>query len=176
MCRLHGPPLCDVVTLFSGAQFHLYQYKRYTDVRLVFAPEFDAAFFGGDPENFTYPRHCLDAAFFRAYEDGAPAKVEHWFKWSKAGVREGELVFVPGNPGSTGRLMTLSELEFTGEVAYPLMLRRLKSMIGALEAYMTLGDEQRRVGNENLFSQQNSFGHQWVSEGPGRQTVDGPEA
>lgn len=148
---------CDVVTLFSGAQFHLYQYKRYTDVRLVFAPEFDAAFFGGDPENFTYPRHCLDAAFFRAYEDGAPAKVEHWFKWSKAGVREGELVFVPGNPGSTGRLMTLSELEFTGEVAYPLMLRRLKSMIGALEAYMTLGDEQRRVGNENLFSQQNSF-------------------
>jgi hypothetical protein len=148
---------CDVVTLFSGAQYHLYQYKKYTDVRLVFAPEFDAAFFGGDPENFTYPRHCLDAAFFRAYEDGAPAKVEHWFKWSKTGVREGELVFVPGNPGSTGRLMTVAELEFTGSVAYPLMLRRLKSMIDSLETYMKQGEEERRVGSENLFGQQNSF-------------------
>lgn len=148
---------CDVVTLFSGAQYHLYQYKKYTDVRLVFAPEFDAAFFGGDPENFTYPRHCLDAAFFRAYEDGAPAKVEHWFKWSKSGVREGELVFVPGNPGSTGRLMTVAELEFTGSVAYPLVLRRLKSMIDSLETYMKQGEEERRVGSENLFGQQNSF-------------------
>lgn len=148
---------CDVVTLFSGAQFHLYQYKRYTDVRLVFAPEFDAAFFGGDPENFTYPRHCLDAAFFRAYEDGVPAKVEHWFKWSKTGVRDGELVFVPGNPGATGRLMTVAELEFTGEIAYPLVLRRLKSMIDALETYISQGEEQRRVGSENLFGQQNSF-------------------
>lgn len=148
---------CDTVTLFSGALYHLYQYKRYTDVRLVFAPEFDAAFFGGDPENFTYPRHCLDAAFFRAYDNGAPAKVEHWFRWSKTGVREGELVFVPGNPGSTGRLMTVAELEFTGKTAYPLLLRRLKSLIDSLDAYMKQGDEQRRVGNENQFSQQNSF-------------------
>jgi len=148
---------CDTVTLFSGALYHLYQYKRYTDVRLVFAPEFDAAFFGGDPENFTYPRHCLDAAFFRAYENGAPAKVERWFRWSKTGVREGELVFVPGNPGSTGRLMTVAELEFTGQTAYPLVLRRLKSLIDSLDAYMKQGDEQRRVGNENQFSQQNSF-------------------
>lgn len=148
---------CDVVTLFSGAQYHLYQYKKYTDVRLVFAPEFDAAFFGGDPENFTYPRHCLDIAFFRAYENDAPAKIEHYFRWSKSGAREGELVFVPGNPGSTGRLMTVTELEFTGQVAYPLVLRRLKSLIDSLEAYSKQGEEQRRVAGDNYFSQQNSF-------------------
>lgn len=148
---------CDVVTLFSGAQFHLYQYKKYTDIRLVFAPEFDAAFFGGDPENFTYPRHCFDAAFFRAYKNDTPAKIEHYFRWSKSGAREGELVFVPGNPGSTGRLMTVTELEFTGQVAYPLTMRRLKSLIDSLETYSRQGDEQKRVAGDNYFGQQNSF-------------------
>lgn len=148
---------CDVVTLFSGAQYHLYKYKKYTDIRLVFAPEFDIAFFGGDPENFTYPRYDLDIAFFRAYEDGKPAKVENYFKWSKTGAKEGELVFVPGNPGSTGRLQTVTELEFQRDIAFPLTLRRIESLISALQTYMNQGEEQHRVGNDILFGQQNSF-------------------
>ncbi len=148
---------CDVVTLFSGAQYHLYKYKKYTDIRLVFAPEFDIAFFGGDPENFTYPRYNLDITFFRAYENGQPAKVENYFKWSRTGAKDGELVFVPGNPGSTGRLQTVAELEFQRDVSFPLTLRRLESIISTLQAYMKEGDEQQRVGNENLFGHQNSF-------------------
>lgn len=148
---------CDVVTLYSGAQYHLYKYKKYTDIRLVFAPEFDIAFFGGDPENFTYPRYDLDITFFRAYENGKPAKVENYFKWSKTGAKDGELVFVPGNPGSTGRLQTMTELEFQRDVSFPLTLRRIESLINTLQAYMSQGEEQRRVGNDNLFGQQNSF-------------------
>jgi len=148
---------CDIVTLFSGAQYHLYKYKKYTDIRLVFAPEFDIAFFGGDPENFTYPRYNLDVTFFRAYENGQPVKPAHFFKWSPSGVRNGELVFVPGNPGSTGRLQSVTELEFQRDVSFPLTLRRLESIIAALQTYMKEGGEQFRVGNENLFGQQNSF-------------------
>ena len=148
---------CDIVTLFSGAQYHLYKHKKYTDIRLVLAPEFDIAFFGGDPENFTYPRYNLDITFFRAYENGQPAKVADYFKWSKTGAKEGELVFVPGNPGSTGRLQTVTELEFQRDVSFTLNLRRLESIISALQTYMKEGDEQQRVGNENLFGQQNSF-------------------
>lgn len=148
---------CDIVTLFSGAQYHLYKYKKYTDIRLVFAPEFDIAFFGGDPENFTYPRYNLDVTFFRAYENGQPVKPGDFFKWSHTGVKNGELVFVPGNPGSTGRLQTVTELEFQRDASFPLTLRRIESLVSALQAYMKEGDEQFRVGNENLFGQQNSF-------------------
>ena len=96
----------DVVTLYQGGQYHLYTYKKYTDVRLVFAPEFDIAFFGGDPDNFEYPRYDLDVCFFRAYENGKPAKIEHYLKWSPSGSKEGELVFVAGHPGRTDRLNT----------------------------------------------------------------------
>jgi hypothetical protein len=148
---------CDLVTLFSGAQYHLYKYKKYTDIRLVFAPEFDIAFFGGDPENFTYPRYNLDVTFFRAYENGQPAKVDHYFKWSRTGVKEGELVLVPGNPGSTGRLQTVTELEFQRDLSFPLTLRRIASLVSTLQAYMKQGPEQFRIGNDNLFGQQNSF-------------------
>jgi len=148
---------CEVVTLFSGGQFHLYQYKKYTDVRLVFAPEFGIAFFGGDPDNFTYPRYALDIAFFRAYENGKPAQVSNFFRWSKQGVQDKELVFVPGNPGTTGRLATVAELEFYGELSYPLIIRRLESLVAALEAYGKGDAEKRRAAQENLFSQQNSL-------------------
>lgn len=148
---------CDVVTLYAGGLYHLYQYKKYTDIRLVMAPEFGIAFFGGDEENFTYPRYNLDITFFRAYENGQPAKIDQFFRWSKTGVKEGDLAFVPGNPGSTGRLMTVAELEFSRDVSYPLVLRRLQSMITALEKYMAKGDAEARIAKENLFSQQNSF-------------------
>src|SRR5436305_12206186 len=98
---------CDVVIFYSGQVYNLYKYKKYTDVRLVFAPEFDIAFFGGDPDNFTYPRYDLDITFFRVYENGKPAHLEHYLRWSKDSVRDNELIFVSGHPGSTGRQRTV---------------------------------------------------------------------
>src|SRR5581483_11284812 len=96
----------DVVTLYQGGQYHLYRYKKYTDVRLVFAPEHAIAFFGGDTDNFEYPRFNLDVSFFRAYENGKPVRAEHFFRWSEKGPPEGDLVFVTGHPGTTNRLDT----------------------------------------------------------------------
>ena len=102
---------CDVVTLYSGEVFNLYKYKKYTDVRLVFAPEQQTAYYGGDPDNFTYPRYDLDIAFFRVYENGKPAHIDNYLRWSRTGAREGDLIFVSGHPGSTGRLLTFSQIE-----------------------------------------------------------------
>src|ERR1700685_346001 len=107
---------CDVVLLYSGQVYNLYKYKKYTDVRLVFAPEFDIAFFGGDPDNYTYPRYDLDIAFFRVYENGKPARLENYLRWSTSGARENELVFASGDPGATNRLKTVAQLEFRGDV------------------------------------------------------------
>ena len=119
---LHG----RIVTLHQGGQYHLYRYRRYTDVRLVFAPEEQIAFFGGDPDNFEFPRHGLDVCFFRVYEDGVPAKPAHFLKWSAAGAAEGELVFVSGHPGSTRRLFTVPELAYRRDTNLPFALQTLK--------------------------------------------------
>ncbi|MCC6587971.1 MAG: S46 family peptidase [Bryobacterales bacterium] len=148
---------CDVVTLYSGGLYHLYRYKKYTDIRLVFAPEDSIAAFGGDPDNFTYPRYCLDFAFLRAYKNGKPAQTPAFLPWSKQGAREGELTFVSGHPGSTGRLATVPELEFNRDVSYPLTLRYLKSIIDTLLTYSAESAENKRIAQENLNSQQNSF-------------------
>ena len=91
----------DVITLYQGGAYHLYRYKRYTDIRLVFAPEQQVAFFGGDPDNFEYPRYDLDICIFRVYENGQPLHPEHFLKWSAQGARDGDLVFVSGHPAST---------------------------------------------------------------------------
>jgi len=148
---------CDVVTLFSGGQYHLYEYKKYTDIRLVFAPEKDIAFFGGDADNFTYPRWNLDVCFFRVYENGAPVRPIQHFKWAKEGVKRGELTFVSGNPGSTGRLLTLAELELQRDVIVPLNLDRHQKFIESLKRFSQQGPEQARVALEEIFGSENSF-------------------
>jgi len=148
---------CDVVTLFSGGQYHLYQYKKYTDVRLVFAPEADVAAFGGDPDNFTFPRYCLDFSFFRAYENGQPAKPERYLRWSREGVKEGELTFVSGHPGATGRLLTTVQLEFSRDESYPLVYKRMESLVAALRRYSDQGAENKRVARESLLYVENSL-------------------
>ena len=148
---------CDVVTLFSGGQYHLYEYQKYTDIRLVFAPEKDIAFFGGDPDNFVFPRWDLDIAFFRVYEGGKALKPMQHFPWSKQGVKKGELTFVAGNPGSTGRLSTLAELEMQRDLSLRLNLDRHAGLIKALQAYSKGSPEAARVALEEIFGSQNSY-------------------
>ena len=147
----------DVVTLYQGGQYNLYRYKKYTDVRLVFVPEFQAAFFGGDPDNFNFPRFNIDMALVRVYENGQPVKPEHYFKWSTAGVKEGNLVFVTGNPGSTSRLDTVAHLEELRDTSIPIVLRLLERREAMLKKYMALGEEQTRQGQNELNSVQNSL-------------------
>jgi hypothetical protein len=147
----------DVVTLYQGGQYNLYRYKKYTDVRLVFAPEFAIAFFGGDPDNFMFPRYDLDMALFRVYENGKPLKVEHYFKWAKNGAKEGDLVFVPGNPGSTARLNTVAHLEYLRDNGLPFVVKLLEREHALLERYRAQGDEQARRAQEDFFSIENSL-------------------
>lgn len=147
---------CDVVTFYSGEVYNLYKYKKYTDVRLVFAPEFDAAFFGGDPDNFTYPRYDLDITFFRVYENGKPAHLDHYLHWSCTGVKDGDLIFVSGHPGTTGRLLTMAQLGFLRDVDYPSRLALYKRRIALLEDFSRQSEENARIAKEDLFRLQNS--------------------
>ncbi|MCU1278857.1 MAG: V8-like Glu-specific endopeptidase [bacterium] len=148
---------CDVVTLYHGGMYNLYTYKKYTDVRLVFAPEFQIAFFGGDPDNFEFPRYDLDVAYFRAYENDAAVSPEHYLKWSPNGARDGELVFVSGNPGGTSRLDTVAELEFLRDHSFPFTLQRLGLARKVLESYGAKGAEQERQAATKLFGVMNSL-------------------
>ena len=146
----------DVVTLFQGGKYHLYRFKRYTDVRLVWAPEQQIAFFGGDPDNFEYPRYCLDVCFFRAYENGQPAKTEHFLKWSKSGPSEGELIFVSGHPGGTSRLLTMDELEYKRDHQFPFTMEILHRLEVLLNVYSSESAENARRAKDMLFGVQNS--------------------
>ncbi len=146
----------DVVTLYQGAQYHLYRYKKYTDVRLVFAPEQQVAFFGGDPDNFEYPRYNLDFCLFRVYENDQPAKIEHFLKWSAAGVADGELVFVAGHPGSTSRLFTYAELVDARDRRVPKALEWLKAQEVLLLSYSARSTENARRARDLLFGYQNA--------------------
>ena len=148
---------CDVVKLYAGGIFDLYRYQRYTDVRLVFAPEFYAAFFGGDPDNFTYPRYCMDVAFLRVYQDGKPVKAPAYLPWSRNGAAEDEVVFVSGHPGSTNRLMTEAQLRFEGEVRVPFMLDWLHGMAEKLRTFGENGEESARLARDELFRFDNSI-------------------
>jgi hypothetical protein len=148
---------CDVVKLYQGGEYHLYHYKKYTDVRVVFAPEQGIAFFGGDPDNFTFPRHDLDISLFHAYENGQPVKPASYLKWSATGVAEGDLVFVAGNPGSTSRQDTMAELESERDVVLPATLAWLDARLAVLRAYSAKGPENQRRAKAMTFSLENAY-------------------
>ena len=147
----------DVVTLYQGGEYWLYRYKKYTDVRLVFAPEQQIAFFGGDPDNFTYPRYDLDMALFRVYENGKPLDTKDYLKWNPKGALDQDLVFVAGHPGSTSRLETVAQLETERDVEDPMNLKVLKDRIAALKRYSAQGAEQAREAESQIFYLENSL-------------------
>jgi hypothetical protein len=146
----------DVVTLHQGGLYHLYRFKKYTDVRIVFAPEQDIAFFGGDTDNFEYPRYVLDVCFFRVYEDGKPAKIPHFLKWSPAGAAPGELVFVSGHPGRTSRQFTVAHLQFLRDRLFPYTLNKLRRYEVLLRTFSERSTEHARRAQDDLFTVQNS--------------------
>jgi hypothetical protein len=145
----------DTVTLYQGGEYWLYRYKKYTDVRIVFAPEQQIAFFGGDPDNFTFPRYDLDFALFRIYENGKPLENKDYLKWNAKGAGEDELVFVPGHPGSTQRLDTVAQLEFERDFLETNLIKLLKHRIAAMKAYEALGEEQARQASSRIFGLEN---------------------
>jgi hypothetical protein len=145
------------VTLYNGGEYWLYRYRKYNDVRLVFAPEQQIAFFGGDPDNFTYPRYDLDMALFRVYENGQPLATKDYLKWNPQGAADNELVFVAGHPGSTARLDTMAQLEFLRDAVEPATVKVLKSRIAVLKQYSALGAEQARQAASLIFNLENSL-------------------
>jgi hypothetical protein len=148
----------EVVTLYQGGLYHLYRYKKYTDIRLVFAPEGKIAFFGGDPANFEYPRYNLDVTFFRIYdENGKPIKSKRHFKWSENGAAEGELTFISGHPGTTKRLFTVDNMKFDRDVTLPQGIELLNRRINVLLDYGNRSAEHKRQAQDELFGWQNSL-------------------
>lgn len=148
---------CEVVSLYHGGFYHLYKYQRYQDVRLVFAPELSVAFFGGDPDNFMFPRYDLDVSFLRVYDHGQPMPNDQYFRWSAQGAKENELTFVTGHPGSTSRLLTITELEFTRDVDMVKDLIYLAEQRGFITQFQKRGVEQKRISGARLFSVENSL-------------------
>jgi hypothetical protein len=148
---------CDVVSLYHGGVYDLYRYKRYTDVRLVFAPEFSVAQFGGDPDNFNFPRFDFDIGLLRAYEGDKPAATPDYLQWSANGSKDGDLVFVSGNPGGTSRELTMSQMDFERDHFYPNVMPYLAEYRGQLEQFVLRGPEQAREANQDLFFVENSF-------------------
>lgn len=146
----------DVVTLYGGARYHLYRYRKYTDVRLVWAPEAAIAFFGGDADNFEYPRYCLDACLFRVYEDGKPAKVKDFLRFSPTGPKQEELVFVSGNPGRTQRIFTTAALKYERDHHLPYVLNYLRRREILMQQFGLEGTEQERRSRDELFGIQNA--------------------
>jgi len=147
----------DVVSLYAGGEYWLYQYKVFTDVRLVFAPEQQAAFYGGDPDNFTYPRYDIDMALFRIYEDGKPIHTDNYLKWNIKGAAPGELIFISGHPGSTQRQDTVSQLTFERELVEPSIIEYLNRRIAAAQEFANRGEEQKRLVGSTVFFLQNAL-------------------
>ncbi len=149
---------CDVTTLYHGGRHSLYCYRRYDDVRLVFVPELQMGFFGGDPDNFTYPRYAFDVSFFRVYDaNDQPLRPQSYFRWSRTGAKEGDPVFVIGNPGSTSRLNTVAQLEYKRDVQYPFTIRLIGSRATILQEYMRQHPESRSTHINDYFSLTNAL-------------------
>lgn len=148
---------CEAVKLYNGGQYFIYAYKRYDDVRLVFAPELDIAAFGGDPDNFNFPRWCLDMSFLRVYEDGKPAATPNKLSWRSAGPKAGEPVFITGHPGSTDRLLTVSQLKFQRDVMLPLWLQRYAELRGRMMAWQYTSDEAKRTVQQRILNYENAI-------------------
>ena len=149
-CAAKSGNVCSVVRLFSGGRYDLYQYRRYSDLRLVFAPEYAIAFFGRERDSISYLRYGLNIAFLRAYENGKPAATPDYLKWSAEGVKEGDLVFLGGNPGPTGRLSTASQLTFLRDTALPLRLTRLQPRVVQLNAFAAASEDNLRAAQSTL--------------------------
>jgi hypothetical protein len=156
-CQTSPALRCNVVTLYHGGRYDLYRYRRYQDVRMVFAPEFAIAFFGGDPDNFMFPRFDLDMSLVRVYEDGKPLQSKNFLAWNAAGPTEGDVVFVSGHPGGTDRQLTMAELQYQRDVQLPATLMRLSELRGAVSEFQNRGPEQKRVSNGLLFGVENSL-------------------
>jgi hypothetical protein len=156
-CQGDATSRCQVVSLYQGGQYKLYRYRKYSDVRLVFAPEFSISFFGGDLDNFNFPRFCLDSAFVRLYENGRPVQAATHLQWRRSAPADGEVVFVAGNPGSTSRLDTRSQLEMQRDWQIPTRQLVRSELRGRLIEYSQLGAEQRRTAGDALFFLENSF-------------------
>ena len=156
-CQGDATSRCQVVSLYKGGQYKLYKYRKYSDVRLVFAPEFSISFFGGDLDNFNFPRFCLDSAFLRLYENGQPVQTTTHLKWRRSAPAAGEVVFVAGNPGSTSRLDTRSQLEMQRDWQIPIRQLVRSELRGRLIEYSQRGAEQRRTAGDSLFVVENSF-------------------
>jgi hypothetical protein len=155
-CAMDAMTICEVVTFYQGGMYSLYKYHRWTDIRLVMAPEGDIAFYGGDPDNFTFPRYDLDLTLIRVYENGQPLRPRDYLKWSPSGATEGELVFVTGNPGSTGRLLTLAQMEYLRDVDYPNRLAGYDRMLGVYKPLASMSPEGARAFQNLIFSLENS--------------------
>ena len=152
-----GKLRCEAVTLYNGGQYFIYKYKRYDDVRLVFAPELDIAAFGGDPDNFNFPRWSFDMSFLRVYEDGKPASTPNFLQWRKAGPTDGEPVFISGHPGSTDRSLTVSQLKMQRDVSIPLYLYRQSEFRGRLLAWQNTSDEAARAVQQRILGIENGI-------------------
>jgi V8-like Glu-specific endopeptidase len=148
---------CQVISFYRGGRYALYKFRKYDDVRLVFAPENQAAFFGGDPDNFNFPRYALDAGFLRAYEDGKPVEPANYLRWNANAPAEGDVTFVAGNPGTTQRLLTMSQLERLRDQQLPVTLIQNSELRGRLLEYSLTGDEPKRVSFDPIFGLENSF-------------------
>jgi hypothetical protein len=156
-CGTASDVRCQVVTLYEGGVYDLYKYKRYQDLRVVFVPEESVAFFGGDPDNFTFPRYDLDTAFVRIYDNGKPLHTDTFLKFAVKGVKEGDIALTSGNPGSTQRDDTLAQIEFQRDAAQPFILELFSELRGVLSEYGTKGAEQARTSKTLLFNIENSL-------------------
>lgn len=156
-CEQRTQNVCQVVSLYQGGQYQLYQYRRYEPVKLVFAPELQAGYFGGDPDNFTYPRFAFDVSFVRAYAGDTAASTPHHFAWRAEGAADGELVFVTGNPGSTSRLITVAQAMYEQQYRHPFLLQLLEGQRSVLQEIAKLGPEAERSVRQDLFSIENSL-------------------